>query len=158
MTPARLESDLLTQTTQLVTALVGRNDVSPQDMPKLIRDVYRALKNPDGEPGATYTEDERDFLAALEPNRRPPAPVSYRQAPAVEPAESIFPDYIICLEDGRKFKTLRRHLKAEYNMTPEQYREKWHLDADYPMVAPNYSTVRSNLAKESRLGGSKQAA
>jgi len=127
-------------------------------MPKLIRDVYRALKNPDGEPGATYTEDERDFLAALEPNRRPPPRVSHAQAPAVEPSASIFPDYIICLEDGRKFKTLRRHLKAEYNMTPEQYREKWHLDADYPMVAPNYSTVRSNLAKESRLGGSKQAA
>jgi predicted transcriptional regulator len=127
-------------------------------MPKLIRDVYRALKNPDGEPGVTHTEAERDFLAVLEPNRHHPAPVSSAQAPAVEPENSIFPDYIICLEDGRKFKTLRRHLKAEYNMTPEQYREKWHLDADYPMVAPNYSTVRSNLAKESRLGGSKQAA
>jgi len=74
--------------------------------------------------------------------------------PAVDPARSIQPDFLVCIESGEKFKTLKRHLASEYNMTPEQYREQWNLPSDYPMVAPNYSAVRSHLAKESRLGGS----
>ncbi len=72
--------------------------------------------------------------------------------PAVSPKKSVFPDYIICLEDGKKFKSLKRHLRTQYNMSPEQYREKWGLPAEYPMVAPNYAAARSRLAKEMGLG------
>ncbi|MEA1938031.1 MAG: MucR family transcriptional regulator, partial [Pseudomonadota bacterium] len=75
-----------------------------------------------------------------------------RPLPAVPIKKSIFPDYIICLEDGRKLKMLKRHLKTAYNMTPEQYRDRWNLQSDYPMVAPNYALQRSNLAKQIGLG------
>ena len=72
--------------------------------------------------------------------------------PAVSVKKSVTPDYIVCLEDGKKFKSLKRHLRTQYNMTPEQYREKWALPADYPMVAPNYAAARSQLAKQMGLG------
>jgi len=75
-----------------------------------------------------------------------------KQKPAVNPKRSVFPDYIVCLEDGKKFKSLKRHLMTHYELTPEQYREKWDLDPNYPMVAPNYAEARSSLAKQMGLG------
>ena len=81
-----------------------------------------------------------------------PEPVVEAAKPAVAVKKSVTPDYIVCLEDGKKFKSLKRHLRAQYNMTPEQYREKWNLPPDYPMVAPNYAVARSRLAKQMGLG------
>ena len=101
------------------------------DLPNLIADVHNALARI----GATVEE----------------APAE-KQKPAVNPKRSVHDDYIICLEDGKKFKSLKRHLMTHYGMTPEQYREKWGLDASYPMVAPNYAAARSQLAKEMGLG------
>ena len=102
-------------------------------MPGLIQDVHLAL----GRLGSD----------------RPPEPVVIEpQKPAISVKKSINPDFIICLEDGKKFKSLKRHLRTQYNMSPEQYREKWQLPADYPMVAPNYAAARSRLAKEMGLG------
>ena len=90
--------------------------------------------------------------------RERPAQATERPKPAVAIAKSVFPEYIICLEDGKKFKSLKRHLRTQYGMTPEQYREKWSLPADYPMVAPNYAKARSELAKQMGLGqGGRQA-
>jgi predicted transcriptional regulator len=83
-------------------------------------------------------------------------PVPERPTPAVPPKKSVFPDYIVCLEDGKKLKMLKRHLKTSYNMTPEEYRERWGLGSDYPMVAPNYAKHRSNLAKEIGLGTTRR--
>jgi predicted transcriptional regulator len=80
------------------------------------------------------------------------AVVTEEQKPAVAVRKSVAPDYIICLEDGKKFKSLKRHLRTHYNLSPEEYREKWGLPADYPMVAPNYSATRSELAKDNGLG------
>ena len=77
--------------------------------------------------------------------------------PAVAPKKSIFPDYIICLEDGKRFKSLKRHLRTKYNLSPEQYRDRWSLPADYPMVAPNYAKARSALAKQMGLGQQRKA-
>jgi predicted transcriptional regulator len=82
--------------------------------------------------------------------------LSERPEPAVSPKKSVFPDYIVCLEDGKKLKMLKRHLKTSYKMTPEQYRERWNLGADYPMVAPNYAKQRSRLAKQIGLGTSRR--
>lgn len=83
---------------------------------------------------------------------QPSAPEELKQEPAVNPKRSVFPDYIICLEDGKKFKSLKRHLGVHYGLTPNEYREKWGLKSDYPMVAPNYAAQRSALAKSSGLG------
>jgi len=80
------------------------------------------------------------------------APAAEAPKPAVSVRKSVTPDYIICLDDGKKFKSLKRHLRTRYNLTPEQYREKWGLPSDYPMVAPNYAKARSELAKEMGLG------
>lgn len=115
----------------IVQAYVGKNAISPADLPKLITDTHRAV-------ASLYT---------------PQVPaVDAKQEPAVAIRKSITPDFIICLEDGKKFKSLKRHLATHYKMTPDQYREKWGLPADYPMVAPNYSIARSQLAKASGLG------
>lgn len=117
-------------TTQIVAAYVSRNSVTVENLPDLIRDVHSALTSLDTQPVAP-----------------PPRP-----EPAVAVKKSVTPDYIICLEDGRKLKMLKRHLKTAYNMTPEDYRERWDLPADYPMVAPNYANQRSDLAKRIGLG------
>lgn len=118
-------------TADIVSAYVSNNSVTANDLPALIGEVHAALGRLTGK-----VED---------------APVEV-QKPAISVRKSITPDYIICLEDGKKFKSLKRHLRTQYNMTPEQYREKWGLAADYPMVAPNYAEARSKLAKEMGLG------
>ena len=122
-------SELLEFTTEIVAAHSGNNPVLPDDLPKMIEDVYRTLSAL----GATETSPERP-------------------KPAVAVKKSVFPDYIVCLEDGKKLKMLKRHLKTAYNMSPEEYRERWGLSADYPMVAPSYAKHRSNLAKKIGLG------
>ncbi|HEV7290905.1 MucR family transcriptional regulator [Devosia sp. RR2S18] len=125
------ENDLIELSTEIVSAYVSHNSVSPTDLPKLIADVHGALR-------------------ALQSNE---APVQVEELkPAVPVRKSVAPDYIICLEDGKKFKSLKRHLRTHYNLSPEEYREKWGLPADYPMVAPNYSATRSKLAKDNGLG------
>jgi predicted transcriptional regulator len=119
-------------TVQIVSAHVKYNQVPVSQMPALIRQVYAALEH------------------AATP-RREPVVAEKAPTPAV-PKKSVFPDYIICLEDGRRMKTLKRHLRSTYDMSPEQYREKWDLPPDYPMVAPNYAARRSTLAKQAGLG------
>jgi len=122
-------TDVLGLTAQIVSAHVSNNSVTPEGLPSLIQDVYRTLANVGREPA------------------QPDKP-----QPAVPVKKSVFPDHIVCLEDGKKLKMLKRHLKTAYNMTPEQYRERWGLAADYPMVAPNYARHRSSLAKKIGLG------
>ena len=123
-------NDLLELTTEIVSSHVANNPVAIRDIPDLIRQVYGTLTTIDQGPSAQAD----------------------RPQPAVPIKRSITPDHIICLEDGRKLKMLKRHLKTAYNMTPEDYRERWGLPADYPMVAPNYARQRSNLAKKIGLG------
>jgi len=117
---------------QIVAAYVSNNQVPQPDLPRLIGDVHRALA------AAISGQAPREELAELKP--------------AVTVRKSLTPDFIICLEDGKKFKSLKRHLRTHYNLSPEQYREKWNLPADYPMVAPNYAKARSSLAKRMGLG------
>jgi predicted transcriptional regulator len=121
--------ELLNLTTNIVAAHVSNNAVSVGDLPTLIREVYGTL--------AAIGDSPREME---------------KPVPAVPIKKSILPDYIICLEDGKKLKMLRRHLKTVYGMTPEDYREKWGLSSDYPMVAPNYAKQRSRLAREIGLG------
>jgi predicted transcriptional regulator len=122
--------DLLTLTTEIVAAHVSNNTVAVNDLPQLINQIYSSLAN--------------IGTAPIAPAARP--------QPAVSVKKSVQPDYIVCLEDGKKLKMLKRHLKTAYNMTPEAYRERWGLSSDYPMVAPNYARQRSRLAKEIGLG------
>jgi predicted transcriptional regulator len=129
--------DLLTLTARIVASHVANNAIDTATLPGLIQDVYRALSGI-GQPQAAPAEKRS-------------------QAPAVPVKKSVFPDYIVCLEDGKKLKMLKRHLKTAYNLTPEEYRERWGLAADYPMVAPNYANHRSSLAKKSGLGKAKPA-
>lgn len=130
MVDAASAKELPTLTTQIVAAYVSNNSVPVADLPALIRQVHAALANVGGS-------------AELAPER---------PQPAVPVKRSVMPDYIVCLEDGKKLKMLKRHLKTAYNMTPEEYRERWGLAPDYPMVAPNYARQRSRLAKEIGLG------
>jgi predicted transcriptional regulator len=118
-------------TAEIVSAYVSNNTVPASEIPSLINQVHAALARVSGKSGD----------APAEPLK-----------PAVSVKKSITPEYIICLEDGKKFKSLKRHLRTQYNMTPEQYRDKWDLNADYPMVAPNYAAARSQLAKQMGLG------
>jgi predicted transcriptional regulator len=118
-------------TAEIVSAYVSNNPVPAADMPGLINQVHSALMRVSG--GHSDVQ---------------PEPLK----PAVSVKKSITPDYIVCLEDGKKFKSLKRHLRTQYNMTPEQYRDKWSLPPDYPMVAPNYAAARSQLAKQMGLG------
>jgi predicted transcriptional regulator len=122
---------LLELTAQIVSAHVAKNQIAPQALPALIDQVFTALKTAGVERAPVVLEKQLPFV----PARR-----------------SVFPDYIICLEDGRKLKTLKRHLRSTFGLSPEQYREKWGLAADYPMVAPNYAEHRSKLAKQLGLG------
>jgi predicted transcriptional regulator len=117
-------------TANIVSAYVGNNSVPSADIPNLISQVHSALKRVSGGQAG------------------PAEPLK----PAVPVKRSITPEYIVCLEDGQKFKSLKRHLRTRYNMTPDQYREKWALPVDYPMVAPNYAAARSQLAKDMGLG------
>ena len=118
-------------TAGIVSAYVSNNTVASADIPALINQIHTALLR--------VTSGEA---------QSPSEPLK----PAVPIKRSINPDFIVCLDDGKKFKSLKRHLRTQYNMTPEQYREKWSLPADYPMVAPNYAAARSQLAKQMGLG------
>jgi predicted transcriptional regulator len=122
---------LLESTVEIVAAFVERNPVAPEALPGLIASVHAALKGLGGPP---------------------PAPAAKELVPAVPVKKSITNDYIICLEDGKKFKSLKRHLRTAYDMSPEEYRTKWGLPNDYPMVAPSYAASRSELAKKIGLG------
>lgn len=124
------DDTLITLTADIVAAHVSNNSVSVNDLPQLIANVHGALSGLSSRAPA--------------PEVRPEPPVSIRA--------SVKPDYIVCLEDGKKLKMLKRHLMTHYNMTPEQYRQKWGLAADYPMVAPNYAERRRALAKSIGLG------
>lgn len=122
---------LITLTADIVSAHVSNNSVAVSDIPQLIENVHATLH------GLNAVEEEEEEV---------------RPEPAVSIRSSIKPDYIVCLEDGKKLKMLKRHLKTNYDMTPEDYRERWGLPADYPMVAPNYAATRRELAKKIGLG------
>ena len=125
------KSELLEMTADIVSAYVGNNSVSADALPSLIANIHAALS---------------------QVSTGAPEPEPEVKEPAVPIRKSIAPDYLICLEDGRKFKSLKRHLRTKYNMSPEDYRAKWGLAKDYPMVAPNYAKARSELAKQMGLG------
>jgi predicted transcriptional regulator len=125
------EADIIELSTEIVSAYVSHNALSPTDLPKLIAEVHNALR-------ALQTNEVTLPVEELKP--------------AVPVRKSVAADFIICLEDGKKFKSLKRHLRTHYNLSPEEYREKWGLPADYPMVAPSYSATRSKLAKDNGLG------
>jgi len=124
-------SNYIELTAEIVSAYVSNNSVSASDLPGLINQVHSALTRVSTGHGEAPSEPLK---------------------PAISVKRSITPDYIVCLEDGKKFKSLKRHLRTQYNMTPEAYREKWDLPPDYPMVAPNYAAARSQLAKQMGLG------
>ena len=130
------DEDLLRMTTDVVAAYVKNNSLPSSQLPDVISAVYASLRTLDGRVG----EDKGEPLR-----------------PAVPVRKSITPEYLICLEDGKKLKMLKRHLKTSYNLTPEQYRERWGLPADYPMVAPDYAKHRSSLAKKIGLGTTPRA-
>ena len=122
-------------TTEIVSAYVSNNSLPTAEVPALIEAIYGSLNKI-----ASGTQE---------------APVE-ALVPAVAVKKSITPDFIICLEDGKKFKSLKRHLRTKYDMTPDQYRAKWGLPSDYPMVAPNYASARSELAKAMGLGAQRR--
>jgi predicted transcriptional regulator len=128
------QPELVELTAKIVSAYVSNNSVGASDLPHLISETHAALSRASG--GAAPVEREE-------------------QKPKVPVKKSVMPDYLICLEDGKKFKSLKRHLRTHFNLTPEQYREKWNLPSDYPMVAPNYANSRSKLAKNMGLGQRK---
>ena len=130
MTIEKPSDDLLNLTAQIVSAHVGRNTGEVEDLPRVIQQVYSTLTDLGKEP----------------------KPEPEKLVPAVPIEKSVTPDYIVCLEDGKQLKMLKRHLKTAYNMTPEEYRERWGLSPEYPMVAPNYASQRSKLAKQIGLG------
>jgi predicted transcriptional regulator len=125
----RSDEEILKLVTEIVSAYVSKNPVAAEDLPNVIKSVHATLGGFQGGEGAVPT-----------------------RAPAVPVKKSVTPDYIICLEDGRKLKMLKRYLRAQYDLTPEAYRAKWNLPADYPMTAPNYAARRSAFAKQSGLG------
>jgi predicted transcriptional regulator len=130
MAETTANSDLLGLTAEIVSAHVSNNSVAVADLPNLIQEVYRTLSS----------------------MGQPVVEVAERPQPAVPIKKSVTPEYLICLEDGKKLKMLKRHLKTSFDMTPDQYRERWGLPSDYPMVAPNYTKHRSTLAKRIGLG------
>jgi predicted transcriptional regulator len=132
------KAEIIEMTADIVSAYVSNNSLNAAELPSIIQSVHRAL--------AGVTGGEQPVEAAP-------------KEPAVPVKKSITPDYLVCLEDGRKFKSLKRHLRTKYNMSPEDYRAKWNLPKDYPMVAPNYARARSDLAKQMGLGqGGRKAA
>ncbi|HET6468039.1 MAG TPA: MucR family transcriptional regulator [Geminicoccaceae bacterium] len=136
MTEKISQNELLSLTTEIVASHVSNNSVAAGDLPQLIKLVYSSLAN----------------QGMVEEVEQPEKPV-----PAVPVRKSVMPDYIICLEDGKKLKMLKRHLKTRYNMTPDEYRKRWGLADDYPMVAPAYAEQRSSLAKKLGLGTKPRA-
>jgi len=128
---AASETELLELTANIVAAYVSNNPLPTSELGRVIADTYAAVSKLQAAPAAQLEE---------------------KRAPAVPIKKSVTPDFIICLEDGQKFKSLKRHIGALYNLTPDEYRAKWGLPADYPMVAPNYAAARSQLAKASGLG------
>jgi len=131
MTDIQSETNLLDLTADIVASYVGNNTLATADIPNLIQAVHKALQ---------------DTVQAT--NEPEPEPLK----PAVPIKKSVTPDFLICLEDGKQFKSLKRHLRTHYNLTPAEYKEKWGLEHDYPMVAPNYAEARSALAKQMGLG------
>jgi predicted transcriptional regulator len=125
------EDDFIGLTASIVSAYVSNNTVSAGELPGLISQVHSALLN----------VSEGRVTTIAEPSK-----------PAISVKRSVTDEYLVCLEDGKRFKSLKRHLRTRYNMSPEQYREKWGLPPDYPMVAPNYAQARSRLAKQMGLG------
>ncbi|KXF78559.1 hypothetical protein ATN84_01840 [Paramesorhizobium deserti] len=133
MSEEKNTAEIIELTTEIVTAYVANNPVPAGELSSLIAEIHTTL-------------------AGLQPGAAPEVAPAEKPTPAVPVKKSITPDYIICLEDGKKFKSLKRHLMTHYGLTPEEYRAKWDLSADYPMVAPNYAAARSALAKEMGLG------
>jgi predicted transcriptional regulator len=134
MTDNTASGNYIELTAGIVSAYVSNNSVASSDIPGLINQVHSALLRV-----STGTSDAQ------------PEPLK----PAVSIKKSITPDHLVCLEDGKKFKSLKRHLRTQYNMTPEQYRDKWGLPPDYPMVAPNYAQARSQLVRSNRRSAPK---
>jgi predicted transcriptional regulator len=126
-----VNTNFIELTATIVSAFLRNNPVPASEIPALISQVHSALLRVSASKGS----------AAGEPLK-----------PAISVKKSVTPEYLVCLEDGKKFKSLKRHLRTQYNMTPEKYREKWSLPPDYPMVAPNYAAARSRLAKDMGLG------
>lgn len=131
----RNDEEILKLVTEIVSAYVSKNPVAAEDLPNVIKSVHATLGGFQGGEG-----------------------VSLARPPAVPVKKSVTPDYIVCLEDGRKLKMLKRYLRAQYGLTPEAYRAKWNLPADYPMTAPNYAARRSEFAKQSGLGKPRRKA
>ena len=127
--------DLVGLTAEIVSAYVSKNTVGREDLGSIISDVHDALSRASNRAGGAEREELK---------------------PAIALKKSVTPDYIVCLEDGKKYKSLKRHLRTHYNLSPEEYREKWGLPHDYPMVAPNYAAARSQLAKQMGLGTRKE--
>jgi predicted transcriptional regulator len=125
------KADIVELTAQVISAYVSNNAVARGELAEIIGDVHDALIKVSQRVGPVEREELR---------------------PAVALKKSVTPDYIVCLEDGKKFKSLKRHLRTHYNLSPEEYRDKWGLPHDYPMVAPNYAAARSQLAKQMGLG------
>lgn len=130
-------SDIIGFAVDIVSAYVSNNSVAVADLPSLIGNVHTAL--------VRLGDDDHQTPAEV-------------PKPAIAVKKSVTPDYLICLEDGKKFKSLKRHLRTQYDMSPEDYREKWALPSDYPMVAPNYAAARSSLAKQMGLGQQRRRA
>jgi predicted transcriptional regulator len=124
-------TDLVELTAEIVAAYVSKNNVPVSELPSLIGNVHDALSRATNRGGVPEREELK---------------------PAVTVKRSVTPDYIVCLEDGKKFKSLKRHLRTHYKLSPDEYRAKWNLPHDYPMVAPNYAAARSQLAKKMGLG------
>lgn len=124
-------AELVNIAASIVAAYVSRNEIAPAELPNLIAETHAALSRAAGRAPPVEREEAKPKIAVK---------------------KSVMPDYIICLEDGKKFKSLKRHLRTYYNLSPEEYREKWGLPHDYPMVAPNYAQARSQLAKKMGLG------
>jgi len=125
------QPELVTITATIVAAYVSNNAIASSDLPGLIAETHAALSRAAGRAAPLEREEAKPKIAVK---------------------KSVMPDYLICLEDGKKFKSLKRHLRTHYNLSPEEYREKWGLPPDYPMVAPNYANARSQLAKKMGLG------
>ena len=124
-------AELVNIAASIVAAYVSRNEIAPSELPNLIAETHAALSRAAGRQAPVEREETK---------------------PKIPIKKSVMPDYIICLEDGKKFKSLKRHLRTHYNLSPEDYRDKWGLPHDYPMVAPNYAEARSQLAKKMGLG------
>src|SRR3989338_4447033 len=131
MTDRNENLEMVALVTEVVSSYVSNNEIKIEELPAFIQQVYRSL---------CTLNSGRSYMLGDRPD------------PVVSVEDSVQPDYIVCLEDGRRLKMLKRHLKTAYNMTPDQYRERWNLAPDYPMVAPNYAKRRSNLAKNIGLG------